>query len=518
MIRYRFLILLGFVATCGSGIVAWSQTGETRTWTDSTGKHRIEAALVELNNGKVVLQGKDGKQITIALKQLSQTDREFALRQGGENPRQSDEKPKQSPSSKKSKGSSRSEITLAKLSSAEWPQWRGPNRDGISTETGLLDSWPEEGPPLAWKAGGLGSGYSSVAITQGKIFTMGRINGTEKLIALNLEDGSLAWSANAGRGSGGADPNSTPTVAGDQVFSVSLEGDLLCAESATGKEIWRKNYAADFGGKMMSGWGFSESVLVDGDRVICTPGSQEAMLAALDRRTGNVIWRTKIPGRTGSKGNDGAAYSSIVISQAAGVKQYVQVVGRGAIGVDAKSGELLWGYNDVANGTANIPTPIVKDDYVFCSTGYGDGGSALLKLTGGRGGFTPQVVYSHPANKTQNHHGGMVLVGNHIYMGHGHNNGFPLCMEFLTGRDAWRPGRGPGEGSAAVTYADGHLYFRYENAVMALIEANPSAYRLKGQFKIAIHNGQSWPHPVVAGGKLYLRDQNDIVCYDVRKK
>jgi outer membrane protein assembly factor BamB len=240
------------------------------------------------------------------------------------------------------------------------------------------------------------------------------------------------------------------------------------------------------------------------------------MLAALDKRTGKLIWGTPFPGG-GRKGSDGAGYSSIVVSRAAGIKQYVQLVGRGVIGVNAENGALLWGYNDVANGTANIPTPIVKDDYVFCSSGYDDGGSALLKLTGGRNRITPELVYAHPANKTQNHHGGMVLVGKHIYMGHGHTNGFPLCLDFMTGKDVWRPGRGPGEGSAAITYADGHLYFRYENGVMALIEATPQAYRLKGQFRIAIQHGKSWSHPVIAGGRLYLRDQSELVCYDVRK-
>lgn len=396
-----------------------------------------------------------------------------------------------------------------------WPQWRGPQRDGISPEKGLLDSWPAQGPPLAWKTSGLGGGFSSVAVTQGKIFTMGQFGGSDKLIALDAKNGSQLWATNAGTPEGA--PNSTPTVDRDLVFGVTFGGDLLCAESATGKEVWKKSFRRDFGGTMMSGWGYSESVLVDGDRVICTPGSQQAMLAALDRRTGRVLWTTKMLSRSGSKGSDGAAYSSIVISHAAGTKQYVQLVGRGVIGVDASNGELLWGYNDIANGTANIPTPIVRDDFVFCSTGYGEGGTALLRLTKERGRINPQVVYYLPASKTQNHHGGAILLGKHIYMGHGHSNGFPLCLEFLTGKDVWRPGRGPGSGSAAVAYADGHLYFRYENGVMALIEATPDRYRVKGQFQIAIKNGESWPHPAIADGKLYLRDQDELACYDIRK-
>jgi outer membrane protein assembly factor BamB len=423
-------------------------------------------------------------------------------------------KPATKSPTKKTKAKKSDSIALGSTS-GEWHQWRGPNRDGISQERGLLDQWPEGGPPLLWKVGGLGSGYSSVAIADGKIFTIGRLGGKDKLIALSLPNGEPLWTADAG--SGGPNPNGTPTVAGNLVYCVTCGGDLLCADTATGKEVWRKNFPRDFNGKMMSGWGYSESVLVDGDHVICTPGSPQAMLAALDKQTGNVIWTTSVSA-AGSKGSDGAAYSSPVISNAAGIKQYVQLVGRGVIGVDANTGELLWGYNDIANGTANIPTPIVQGDYVFCSTGYSDGGSALLKLTGSRGRITPQVVYSYPANKMQNHHGGMVLVGKYLYMGHGHNNGFPLCVEFLTGKEMWRPGRGPGGGSAAVTYADGHLYFRYQDGVMALIQATPEAYRLKGQFRIAIKHGESWPHPVVAGGRLYLRDQSELVCYDVSKK
>jgi outer membrane protein assembly factor BamB len=299
------------------------------------------------------------------------------------------------------------------------------------------------------------------------------------------------------------------------VFGVTFDGDLLCADTATGRPVWRKSFPRDFGGRMMSGWGYSESVLVDGDRVICTPGSESAMLAALDRATGAVIWKTAMKPRSGSKGSDGAGYSSVVISNAAGIKQYVQLVGRGLIGVHAENGQLLWSYNEIANGTANIPTPIVRGDYVFCSTGYGDGGTVLLRLSGGQGRITPQVVYHLPANKTQNHHGGAILLGDYIYMGHGHNNGLPLCINLHTGQDVWRPGRGPGSGSAGITYADGHLYFRYENGIMALIDATPEGYHLRGQFKIAILNGASWPHPVVAGGRLFLRDQDELVCYDV---
>lgn len=401
-----------------------------------------------------------------------------------------------------------------KASKNDWPQWRGPNRDGISQETGLLKEWPQEGPPLAWEAKGLGGGFSSVAIADGKIFTMGTRDGAEHLIALNQQDGSLLWSTPVG---GGDHSNCTPTVDGDLVYVVSLQGDLVCAETKTGDIAWKKNFGQDFGGKMMSGWGFSESPLVDGDRLICTPGARDAMLAALDKRTGDVIWKSAMPADVGDRGGDGAAYSSIVVSQGAGVRQYVQLVGKGLVSVAAKDGRVLWTYNRVANGTANIPTPIIKGDYVFCSSGYNTG-SALLKLVKNGAGVKAEEQYFLNPDEMQNHHGGMILVGDHVYCGHGHNNGFPLCIELSTGKEAWRPGRGPGAESAAIAYADGHLYFRYQNGVMALIQATPDKYVLKGSFEIASQSGPSWPHPVIAGGKLYLRSQDTLLCYDVKRK
>ncbi len=266
---------------------------------------------------------------------------------------------------------------------------------------------------------------------------------------------------------------------------------------------------------MMSQWGYSESPLVDGDRLICTPGGPQALLAALDKRTGGVIWTTPLPAG-GDRGKDGSGYSSIVISQAAGVKQYVQLVGRGLVGVAADSGKLLWGYNRVANDTANIPTPIVSGDYIFCSSGYGTG-AALLKLTGGRGKIEPQEIYFKGGNEVQNHHGGMVLLDGYVYLGNKHNEGFPLCLNMLSGEKAWEPGRGPGRGSAAIAYADGMLYFRYEDGTLALVEANPKKYQLVSSFKLPSVRAQSWPQPVIAGGRLWLRDQEVLMCYDLRR-
>lgn len=475
-----------------------------REWTDATGKHRTQAAYVSSDGKAVTLLREDGKTIQLSLDRLSREDQAYVRRML---------RPAVKPKSRTA--TDLPDIAVSPVDSEPaWAQWRGENRDGISQEIGLLKAWPADGPPVAWQSRGLGGGYSSVAIAGGRIVTMGKFGNETRMVAVNLDGGDKIWEVAVG---GGDAPNCTPTIDGDYVYGLSHGGDLLCAEFATGKEVWRKSFPRDFGGQMMSVWGYSESPLVDGDRLIVTPGAPDAAMAALDKRTGNVIWKSALPPNPGPAGKDGAAYSSIVIGNGGGVKQYVQLVGRGVIGVEAETGRFLWGYNRVANTTANVPTPIVSGDLVFCSSGYPDGGSALLRLTGGRGQVAMQEVWYKTSRELQNHHGGMILIGDYVYMGHGHNNGFPVCFDLKTGRDIWRPGRGPGSGSAAVAFADGHLYFRYQNGTMALIEATPKSFQLKGKFDIAIRNGESWAHPVVFGGRLYLRDQDEMICYDIRQ-
>lgn len=396
-----------------------------------------------------------------------------------------------------------------------WPQWRGPHRDGISTETGLLQNWNAKGPPLAWKAAGLGSGYSSIVIADGKIFTMGNRGNSVYLLALELGDGKPVWATPVG-GKSSDHPDSTPTVDGDLVFAVGPEGDLACCQATDGKLLWQKSFVRDFGGSVPT-WKFCESPLVDGDKLICTPGGRDATLVALDKKTGSLIWKCAVPGVAGN----GSGYSSTVVSEGAGIRQYVQLMGQGTgcIGVAAEDGRFLWKYPRVANQTATIPTPIVQGDNVFCSSGYGTG-SALLKLVRSGNGVEAQEVYFLNANQMQNHHGGLVLIDDYIYGGHGHNNGFPICIELKTGKMKWGGKRGPGAGSAAVVYADRQLYFRYEDGLMALIQASPKGYKLDGKFKIPQVPGgdKSWAHPVVAGGKLYLREQDSLFVYNVQGK
>jgi outer membrane protein assembly factor BamB len=409
-------------------------------------------------------------------------------------------------------------VVAADPLNGDWPQWRGPNRDGVSTETGLLSSWGPSGPPLAWKATGMGVGFSSVAVTGGRIYTMGDRGGAQTLMALDQANGKLLWSTRVGPmwedEMGG--PRGTPTVDGELVYAIGTEGDLVCVEAATGRERWRKSLPRDFGGRMMSMWKFAESPLVDGDRLVFTPGGPNAFIVAVDKKTGREIWRTPAP-PLGPRGREGAGYSSIVVSTAAGVRQYVQLTGRGLVGVRADNGKLLWGYNRVANDVANIPTPIIKGDHVFASTGY-QAGSVLLKLVPSAQGVDAQEVYFLEARTLQNHHGGLVLVGDYVYGGHGHNRGFPIAVELATGKVVWGGDiRNAGTGSAAVVYADGHLYFRYQNGVVILVEATPQGYKEKGSFTIPNVNNPSWPAPVVSGGRLYLREQDTLYAYDVRK-
>jgi outer membrane protein assembly factor BamB len=402
---------------------------------------------------------------------------------------------------------------------ADWPRFRGPDNNGICTETGLLQEWPEGGPKLLWTVDGLGTGYSTVSITGGKILTMGDLpadDGSQQqfVIALDLNTRDQLWTTRIGPPHSDG-PRCTPTVDGELLYVVGTDGDLACLETATGKVRWHKSFAADFGGKMMSQWKFSESPLVDGEKLVCTPGGPDATIVALDKKTGEVIWKCGIPD-IGPEGKDGAGYSSMVVAEIDGVRQYVQILGRGAVGVEAETGRFLWGYNRIANKVANIPTPIVRGNYVFVTTSY-KAGSALLKLTRNGDRMDVEEVYFLPWEVFNNHHGGVVLVGDYLYGGSGQNQGVPVCIEFQTGKIAWRQDDPPGTGSAAVLYADGNLIFRYQNGLVALIEATPEAYRLKGTFRTAVKKGNSWPHPVVFDGKLYLRDQDTLMCYDVRE-
>ena len=400
-------------------------------------------------------------------------------------------------------------ISIACISSlpalaGDWPQWRGPNRDESSTEKDLLKQWPATGPKRAWLFENAGQGYSSFSIAAGKLFTLGTRDGKEILLALDANSGKEIWAApfddilGDGRGDG---PRGTPTVDADRVYAISGKGSLVCAEAATGKVLWKKSMT-DIGGKVPH-WGYSESPLVDGKLVLATPGGDKGTMAAFDKMTGALVWQS-------TDITEGAQYSSIIPATLGGKKQYVQLVMQTLFGVDAATGKVIW-RAPWSGKTAVVPTPILKGDEIFITTGYGVG-CKKVKVSGG----TATDVFMN--KDLENHHGGVILVGDYLY-GHSNKDGW-TCMNFADGTVKWKD-RTFGKG--AVACADGMLYCLEEKTgVVALVEASPNGWSEKGRFKldpqssIRSAKGEVWTHPVIANGKLYLRDQNLVSCYDVK--
>ena len=385
----------------------------------------------------------------------------------------------------------------------DWPQWRGPNRDGISKETGLLKQWPADGPPLVWKAAGAGRGYSTMSIANGRIYTMGLRgelqSAREYVIAFDIATGKEVWATAHGdvflndRGDG---PRGTPTVDGDRVYSLGGNGDLSSIDTRTGKIVWKMNVLTKFGGENPN-WGISESPLVLGERLLVTAGGPGASVVALNKKDGALLWKSQ---------SDRAGYSSGMPLTIGNTTQVVFFTHQRAIGLDVKDGKLLWEYPRAANDVANVATPIVRGNRVFISSDYGTGaGLVEIKADG-----TAQEVYF--TKDMRNHHSTSVLIGDHLY---GFSSGILTAMRFDTGEVAWKD-RSVGKG--ALVFADGNLYAFSENGVVGLIEATPTGYREKGRFKIQQGSLPTWTHPVVAGGRLYLRDQDTIYAYDVKEK
>jgi outer membrane protein assembly factor BamB len=394
-------------------------------------------------------------------------------------------------------------LAQLKAQAGDWPGWRGPNRDGINTETGLAKQWPPAGPPLVWKIKGLGTGYSAPSIANGRIYLMGTVGKQEHVIALDMKDGHKIWSTPIGTVAGGyPGPRCTPTVDGEYLFALSSDGKLVRIAHGDGKISWKSDLKADFGGKHGS-WAYAESPLIDGDVLVCTPGGQTAAMVALNKNDGKAIWKATTKGLTGRYGS--AGYSSAIVATINGAKQYVQFLSGGVVGVDAKNGKILWNYNAPANGTANISTPVVSGDLVFAASNYNTGGG-LARITNEG---AKEVAF---LKEMQNHHGGMILVGDYLY---GAGNNSLLCVEFKTGKIRWNAKGSVGKGS--IAYADGMLIHRNERGVMALVDASPAGYKEHGRFTQPDRSDQNaWTHPVIAGGKLYVRDWDILLCYDLK--
>jgi outer membrane protein assembly factor BamB len=392
-------------------------------------------------------------------------------------------------------------VPVSNQAPTDWPQWRGANRDGKSAETGLLTEWPAGGPPLVWKAGGAGTGYSSMSVAGGRLYTVGARGGTEYVHAFDVATGKKLWEVANGkeysndRGNG---PRGTPTIDGGRLYVLGASGDLTALDAAKGTRVWSVNVLREFGGSNPR-WGLSESPLVTGDRVLVNAGGPNASIVAFNKRDGKVIWKSQ---------SDGAGYSSAVTQRVGNTDQAVFFTDRRAVGVDVKDGRLLWEYPRVANRVANIATPVVKDNFVFLSSDYGTG-SALLKLDPTGGGVSATEVYF--TQEMRNHHSSSILVGEHLY---GFSSAILTALRFADGATAWKD-RSVGKGSMA--FADGHLYLFSEGGVVGLAEATPAGYREKGRFSIQQAGLPTWAHPIIAGGRLYIRDQDTVYAYRLKK-
>lgn len=401
-------------------------------------------------------------------------------------------------------------LPFSNLLSGDWPQWRGPNRDDRSTETGLLKSWPAEGPKLVWMNKDAGLGYSGYAIHEGTIYTMGSRDAVEYVIAIDAATGKEKWSSEAGpllTNGWGDGPRSTPTVSGGKVFAMSGKGHLTCLNAADGKQLWKATME-DLGGKV-PGWGYTESPLVDGDLVVCTPGGAKGTIAAFDKNTGKMAWQS-------TAWTDPAQYSSIIAVNHNGARQLIQLTMQSVGAVNAKDGSLLWKI-PFPGKTAVIPTPIFEDGHVFVCAGYGVG-AKLIKV-----GAENKAEDLTPDMNTSmiNHHGGVILMDGHLY-GYSDKGGW-TCLDFKTGSVKWQENAAFKKG--AIHYADGKFYLLEENSgAVALIDASPSGWKEHGRFTLTPQTtqrnpkGKVWTHPTVSNGKLYLRDQELLYCFDVSGK
>ncbi len=383
----------------------------------------------------------------------------------------------------------------------DWTQFRGPKRNGHSSDTGLLKEWPANGPALLWKSTNLGVGFSSLSHSGQRLYTMGESDGKSYLIALNAADGKLVWKLPVGGAvvdaQGGPGPRSTPATDGAVVVAMAPTGELVCVRAADGRLIWQKHMMKDFGANA-PGFHFVESPLIDGNLVLVSPGGT---VVALNKMNGGPVWKSK-------KLKGSTDYSSLSIAETGKVKQYLVMTDKSVAGVLATNGALLW-EGDFPGDRAVVPTPIYGNGIVFVAAGYGVGCKAFkVALAGDQ--IRSMEAYASP--QFQVHHGGMVLVGEHIYGLP--DQGTARCIELATGKVVWAE-RSVGKG--AVAYADGHIIGRSEQGAVAMFEASPAGYKEKGRFTPAEKNGsKSWAHPVVSGGRLYLREQDALLCYNLR--
>ena len=380
----------------------------------------------------------------------------------------------------------------------DWPGWLGPNRDGKSLDTGLLKQWPDEGPKLLWKVDGIGVGFSSVAVTGGKVYITGDRDGKLMISTFDLK-GKPLWNTEHGPSRGGPDGSrSTSVIDNGNLYLVNGHGMIGCYDAATGKQKWSRT-AKEFGGSS-GGWGYAESVLIYKNTAVFKPGGKNCIVA-LNKSSGETLWKS-----TGFEA--GPEYSSCIAVTFQGQPMIVTGTNRGIVAVDADNGKLLWLNDFSAHNTANCPTPAYADGHVFWSNGYGKGG-ICLKLKKVDGKVTADVAWT--TRDMVCHHGGYVIHKGHIY---GNHSGGWACLDLKTGQEKWSE-RAVGKGS--LCFADGMLYLFSESRGQAgLATCSPEGLELKGRVEVE-GSRESWAHPVVVGGRLYLRYHTNLYCFDVKR-
>lgn len=406
-------------------------------------------------------------------------------------------------------------VIASRIADADWAQWRGPQRSGVSAETGLADQWPQEGPRLVWQVNAIGDGYGSPAIVGERIYLLSNEGIENEFVqALDVKDGRQIWAQRIGNvGNPDQQPpfpaaRSTPTIDGELLYAFSSDGDLACLETATGRIRWQKNVRREYGGRPGT-WAYAESPLVDGDVVVVSPGGGDATIVALNKMTGELIWKCAVPS-PGSE-PEAAGYASAIVVEAGGRKQYVQFLSKGVVGVDAETGKFLWRYDETGGGPANMATPVTHGAYVYTPSSRGAGG--LVRLTSAPDAVAAEQVYLKRG--LPNAIGGSVVVAGHLY---GTTYEGLVCADFVTGEPQWQD---VSIGVGSVCAADGLLFVHGENGEVALVEATPADYHEKGRFTLPNRpqriNGmeRAWAYPVVAGGRLYIRDKKVLWCYDV---
>jgi outer membrane protein assembly factor BamB len=406
-------------------------------------------------------------------------------------------------------------VLATSLGQSDWPQWLGADRENRSKDTGLLQSWPEGGPKRAWRTDGLGESFGAVSVVGGRIYLLGDLDECY-LFALDEKEGKVLWKSKVGPGhihsnKGWQGPRTTPTIDGDRIYVMSEAGDLVCFETASGKEVWRKNMKTDLQGDP-SPWNYCDSPIIDGKQVVVKPGGSKGAVAGLDKASGEVLWRSV--GFT-----DKAEHTSMLPVTIEGVKQYIAFTMESVAGIGT-DGKVLW-KAERKGDVAICTTPLYKDGIVLVGSSYNTGRATAFKVTKSGDAFKAEKLYDVDF---ANHHGGMIIVGDYVYgtgdlkQGKDRGNAELKCMELKTGKIVWS---NPSIGKGSVTFADGNLILHSEKpkeGLIALVEATPDGYKEKGRFSQPdATKRNTWAYPVVANGRLYVRDSEGLSAYDVKK-